>query len=70
MDKVFIWKDSTIVLQWINSTNKHPSLLQIVFVKFWRTPALTNGKTSLLVIIRKMLAHVVCPLKFCNPVAG
>ena len=24
VDKVFMWTDSTIVLQWINSTNKHP----------------------------------------------
>ena len=24
VDKVFMWSDSTIVLQWINSTNKHP----------------------------------------------
>ena len=24
VDKVFIWTDSTVVLQWINSTNKHP----------------------------------------------
>ena len=23
-DEVFMWTDSTIVLQWINSTNKHP----------------------------------------------
>ena len=24
VDNVFMWTDSTIVLQWINSTNKHP----------------------------------------------
>ena len=24
VDKVFMWTDSTIVLQWVNSTNKHP----------------------------------------------
>ena len=24
VDKVFMWTDSTMVLQWINSTNKHP----------------------------------------------
>ena len=24
VDKVFMWTDSTIVLHWINSTNKHP----------------------------------------------
>ena len=24
LDKVFMWTDSTIVLLWINSTNKHP----------------------------------------------
>ena len=24
VDKVFMWTDSTIILQWINSTNKHP----------------------------------------------
>ena len=24
VDKVFMWTDSTIVLQWINSPNKHP----------------------------------------------
>ena len=24
LDKVFMWTDSIIVLQWINSTNKHP----------------------------------------------
>ena len=24
VDKVFMWTESTIVLQWINSTNKHP----------------------------------------------
>ena len=24
VDKIFMWTDSTIVLQWVNSTNKHP----------------------------------------------
>ena len=32
--KVFMWTDSTIVLQWINSTNKHPIFISIVLVKF------------------------------------
>ena len=27
VDKIFMWTDSTIVLQWINSTNKHPIFL-------------------------------------------
>ena len=70
VDKVFMWSDSTIVLQWINSTTNTPSALQIVLVKSWRTRALTNGTTSPLVIILQMLARVVCPLKFCNQVAG
>ena len=24
VDKVFMWTDSTIILKWVNSTNKHP----------------------------------------------
>ena len=28
VDKVFMWTDSTIVLQWINSTNKHPIFIE------------------------------------------
>ena len=27
VDNVFMWTDSTIVLQWINSTNKHPNFI-------------------------------------------
>ena len=25
VEKLFVWTDSTVVLQWINSTDKHPS---------------------------------------------
>ena len=32
--------------------------------------ALTDGSTSPHVIISQMLARGVCPLKFCNSVAG
>ena len=70
VDKVFMWTDSTIVLQWINSTNKHPIFIADRVSETWRTPALTNGTTSPLVIIRQMLARVVCPLKFCDQIAG
>ena len=27
VDKVFMWTDSTIVLQWLNSTNKQPIVI-------------------------------------------
>ena len=50
VDKVFMWTDSTIVLQWINSTNKHPifianrvcEILEITSVDQWYHVATYN----------------------------
>ena len=67
VNPVFMWTDSTTVLQWINSNEKQPTFfLQTVFAKFWSIPALTNGTTSQLRIIQVTLARVECPLRFCN----
>ena len=63
VNQVFMWTDSTTVLQWINFNEK-----QQIFVanRFCEKPALNNGTTSPLKIIQLTLAHVECPLRFCN----
>ena len=68
VNQVFMWTDSTTVLQWINSNEKQPIFVRVstVFAKFWSIPALTNGTTWQLRIIQLTLARVECPLGFCN----
>ena len=70
VDKVFMWTDSTIVLQWINSTNKHPifianrvsEVLENTSVDQWNHVATCDNPA--VAGLRGMSA------KFCNQVAG
>ena len=51
MDKVFMWTDSTIVLQWINSTNKQPifianrvsEILENISIDHWNHVAICDN---------------------------
>ena len=70
VDEIFMWTHCTIVLQWINSTNKHPIFIGNRVSEIPENTSVDKETTMLLVTIRKMLARVVCPLKFCDSVAA
>ena len=66
VNQVFMWTDSMTVLDEISLMKSNQSLLQTVFAKFWRIPALNNGTTSQLRIIQLTLARVECRLRFAT----
>ena len=67
VNKVYMWTDSTTVLQWLNSTSKQPifvancvcEILEHTSVDEWNHVASSDNPVL-----------VVCPLRFCNQVAG
>ena len=54
---IFMWTDSTTVLQWPNSCNKYPFLLVIALVRFWSLTPLISGITDLAVITQLIPVH-------------
>ena len=66
VNQVFMWTDSTTVLQWINSNEKKPIFVANRVCEIWGIPALTNGTMSQLRIIQLTLERVECPPRFCN----
>ena len=54
---IFMWTDSTTVLQWLHSCSKLPVLLVIALVRFWSLPALISGITYLAVITQLLPVH-------------
>ena len=69
VNKVFMWTDSTTVLQWLHSISKQPIFIANRVCEIWNTLALTNATTFPQAIIWQMPVFVVCPLRFCNQLA-
>ena len=71
VNKVFMWTDSTTVLQWLKSTSTQPIFTANRVCEILEHTSIDeNGTTLSQVIIWQMPVLVVCPLRFCNPVAG
>ena len=54
---IFMWTDSTTVLQWLHSCSKLPVFVGNALVRFWSLPPLISGITYLAVITQLIPVH-------------